>query len=213
MRTDDLLDAMAADLRPTPRGAMTLRLAVGAAAGGAVALLLVICLLGLRGDLIEAIGGAFIWIKAGYTVLMAAVAFWAVSRLSRPGGRADAAPWIAGTLVLGFVAAAGMELVSTDSSHHAHMVHGNSFSYCLSAIITLSIPVLAAMLLAMRAFAPTQPTLAGLAAGVFSGAVAATVYGLSCAESTATFVATWYTLGMVLSGALGAAAGRWVLRW
>ncbi|MDG2520936.1 NrsF family protein [Caulobacter segnis] len=69
------------------------------------------------------------------------------------------------------------------------------------------------MLLAMRAFAPSRPAVAGLAAGVFSGALAATVYGLSCAESTATFVATWYTLGMAMSGALGALAGRWVLRW
>lgn len=204
---------MAADLTPTPPGSMNLRLAAAAVGGGLISLMLVVFLLGLRGDLVEAMGGAFIWIKAGYTILMAGVTFWAVLRLSRPGGSAPAAPWAAGLLALGFIVAAGLELVSADGAHRAHLVHGHSFSFCLTAILTLSIPVLTLMLLAMRALAPTRPALAGLAAGVFSGAVAATVYGLSCAESTATFVATWYTLGMVMSGALGAAAGRWVLRW
>ncbi|WP_269715918.1 DUF1109 domain-containing protein [Caulobacter sp. NIBR2454] len=213
MLTDDLLDAMAADLKPTPKGALQRRLGLAGFVGGLGSLALVLCLLGLRGDLIEAMGGAFIWVKAGYTVMIAAVAFWACLQLSRPEGRARSAPVIAALLAVAFAAAAGMELISADASHRAHMVHGNSFSYCLTAIVTLSMPVQVAMLLVMRGFAPTRPGAAGLAAGVFSGAVAATVYGLSCAESTATFVATWYTLGMVLSGAMGAAAGRWILKW
>ncbi|WP_395445953.1 NrsF family protein [Caulobacter sp. UC70_42] len=56
-------------------------------------------------------------------------------------------------------------------------------------------------------------TLAGLATGLFAGGVAATVYGLHCAENTFTFVALWYSLGVLSLAALGAAVGRWALRW
>lgn len=43
--------------------------------------------------------------------------------------------------------------------------------------------------------------------------MAATVYGLHCPENTFTFVALWYSLGVLLLAALGAVLGRWVLRW
>ena len=46
-----------------------------------------------------------------------------------------------------------------------------------------------------------------------AGGVAATVYGLHCPENTFTFVALWYSLGVLLLAALGAVVGRWVLRW
>jgi hypothetical protein len=57
------------------------------------------------------------------------------------------------------------------------------------------------------------PTIAGLAAGLTSGGLAATMYALHCPEWAASFVATWYALGILASGALGAVAGRRVLRW
>jgi hypothetical protein len=65
----------------------------------------------------------------------------------------------------------------------------------------------------MRRFAPTRPTLAGAAAGLLSGGLAATVYGLHCQETAIPFVAIFYTLGIVLSTAAGAIIGSRVLRW
>jgi hypothetical protein len=43
--------------------------------------------------------------------------------------------------------------------------------------------------------------------------LAATVYGLHCGESTMVFVGTWYTLGVLGTGVLGAVIGKWALRW
>lgn len=54
---------------------------------------------------------------------------------------------------------------------------------------------------------------AGAAAGLLTGAIAATAYGLHCPEATAAFVATWYTLGMAAAAGLGAVVGRFALRW
>ncbi len=50
-------------------------------------------------------------------------------------------------------------------------------------------------------------------AGLAAGGIAATMYGLHCPEWAASFVATWYSLGILASGVLGAVIGRRVLRW
>ena len=69
----------------------------------------------------------------------------------------------------------------------------------------LPFPASRLSLLAMRRLAPTRPTLAGAGAGLFVGGIAATVYGLHCAETSAAFTLIWYTGGIALSTALGAA--------
>jgi hypothetical protein len=65
----------------------------------------------------------------------------------------------------------------------------------------------------MRQLAPTRPILAGGCAGLLAGAAGAWVYAFHCNESAAPFMAIWYTLGIAAAGLLGAATGRWVLRW
>lgn len=46
----------------------------------------------------------------------------------------------------------------------------------------LSLPPLVLLLLALRKLAPTQLTIAGFAARILSGGLAATAYGLHCPE-------------------------------
>ncbi|MFY8018220.1 MAG: NrsF family protein, partial [Inhella sp.] len=38
-------------------------------------------------------------------------------------------------------------------------------------------------------------------------------YALACTELAVSFVAAWYTVGMLMTGALGALLGPRVLRW
>jgi hypothetical protein len=51
------------------------------------------------------------------------------------------------------------------------------------------------------------------AAGLLAGAVGAFGYAFACIEQSTAFVALWYSLGIGMSGALGAALGPRVLRW
>jgi hypothetical protein len=39
------------------------------------------------------------------------------------------------------------------------------------------------------------------------------VYALHCPELAAPFLAVWYVLGMAIPVLVGAALGRWLLRW
>jgi hypothetical protein len=50
-------------------------------------------------------------------------------------------------------------------------------------------------------------------AGLAAGATATLVYCLHCPESTASFVVTWYSLGIGLAGLVGAWLGPRLLRW
>jgi hypothetical protein len=77
----------------------------------------------------------------------------------------------------------------------------------------LSVPSLIAVMWAMKGLAPTRPRLAGFAAGLLSGALAALVYSLHCPELDAPFVGFWYLIGMLIPAGAGALLGESQLRW
>jgi hypothetical protein len=91
---------------------------------------------------------------------------------------------------------------------------GRTWTVCGRNILLVSAAAAVPTFLSARRLAPTRPAFSGFALGVATGGIAATAYGvLHCPESTAAFVATWYTIGIALSGVIGAVAGRFALRW
>ena len=213
MRTDELIAALAADTHPVPRAAPQRRLAAAAAFGAPVALILVLAWLKLRPDLGAAMAGSMFWLKAGYTVALAAAGFWAAERLGRPGVSAGKAWTALGLVAVVFVGAGVVQFAGLPADAHMPTLRGGSWTVCSANILILGAPMTLAGLLALRGLAPTRPALAGFAVGIFSGGVAATVYGLHCPEATVVFVSLWYTLGIAACGLLGALVGRWALRW
>jgi hypothetical protein len=103
--------------------------------------------------------------------------------------------------------------MSTPPDQMRAALMGSSWDKCPWRILVLALPGLAVLLWTMRRFAPTRPALAGAAAGLLAGGVAATVYGLHCQEIAAPFVALWYSLGVILSTGLGAIIGSRALPW
>ncbi|MGQ3095938.1 MAG: NrsF family protein, partial [Roseateles sp.] len=69
------------------------------------------------------------------------------------------------------------------------------------------------LLRAARGLPVVNPRRAGAAAGLLAGCTATAGYALACTETSAAFVAVWYSCGLLASMALGAWLGpRW-LRW
>ena len=213
MQTHELIEALAADTGRVPAGSLERRLALTALAGAAAALVLVLAWLKLRPDLGHAVGGGFFWIKALYTVALGAAGLWATVRLAQPYVSARPAFLIGFAAVAAFAIVGLIQFVSVDSYVRMAFLHGVSWQVCSRNIVILAAPMLVMSLWVLRWMAPTQPMLAGFAAGAFSGGVAATVYGLHCPEATFVFVALWYTLGILASGLIGWVAGRFVLKW
>ena len=70
-----------------------------------------------------------------------------------------------------------------------------------------------ALVFVVRQFAPTRLRATGAVIGLAAGAASATLYSLHCPEAGASFVLTWYSLGIAAATAIGAALGPRLLRW
>lgn len=211
MRTEDLVDMLARQAGPAPRALAARRLGVALLIGGAASIAGTWAFNGFV-DASE-FATAAAWMKVLYTGALAAVAVLWVARLGQPGA-STRGPALSLALIVAGMAAAGLAAVLTAAEGtRLTEVTGQAWTRCPSTVFSLSIPALVGALWALRGLAPARARLAGLAAGVFAGAVGAFAYGLSCTETSPAFVAVWYTAGVALAGALGAALGPRLLRW
>ncbi len=186
---------------------------MGIGAGMLVSAMMMLVLLGPRHDLAVAIGTSGYWIKFVYTLVLGLAGAAAAWRLARPAGRAERA-WISVAVVFALVALLGvLQFAEAPPGERIPLVMGSTATKCPALILLLSWPVLTGCVWAMRQLAPTNLTMAGLAAGVVSGGFGAWIYAFHCPEAAIPFLALWYTLGIVAVAAFGAAFGRFMLRW
>ena len=212
MRTADLIAALAADTPPLKPVRVKSRLAGACLLGALVTGAVLVVWLGLR-PLGEAVQTTAFWMKAGYTSALALTGFLLAIRLARPEGRLGRVLAIAILAVVVMVSLAMIEMMRAGPGGMRPLMMGHSWSVCSLRILALSVPVYFGAILVLRQLAPTRLAIAGAAAGLLAGGVGASVYGLYCAETAATFVVTWYTLGIAASAALGAVIGSRLLRW
>jgi hypothetical protein len=213
VRTEQLISLLAAEVQPVARGALIRKLLIAMGAGSMATLAGVIFLYGLRGDLSIAVLETSFWMKVVFTGAVAVVGFLLVERAGRPGARLNMRLALLSAPFALILALAVFELAHTPPPDRVSVWLGQTWRSCPFSVAGLAIPPLVLLLVALRSLAPTRLTLAGFAAGMLSGGLAATAYGLHCPEWSAAFVATWYALGILICGALGAIAGRLALRW
>lgn len=213
--TDRLIDTLADGLTPVDPDRIARWLALGVLAGLAAAGVVFWLLpqIRLRPDLGAAVLQYEFWMKAAFAAAMAAIGYAALTRLSRPG-RAPAWAVVLPALVwAGFALFAAGDLLLSPVESWADRLLGHSALRCIVFVAAISLPVLAALCLAVRRGAPTHLTRTGWAAGLTAGGIGALVYGLGCTEASPAFLAIWYALGVALVGLMGALAGRFALRW
>ncbi|MDQ6868612.1 MAG: NrsF family protein [Pseudomonadota bacterium] len=212
MKTGDLIRALAADseVHPMPPGRA---LALALVPGVAIALGFHFAILGLRPHLLTLLGDPRLLFKLCLTVLLVALSARLVLRIARPGaGMRRAALMLA--IVPALLAAANVaELLAVPATEWGQRLVGTNAISCLMSIPFLAAAPLVAALLALRQGAPEHPALAGAAAGLFAGAIGAGCYATHCPDDSPLFVAAWYTLAIGIVAAIGATAGRRLLRW
>lgn len=210
---DDLIDRLAGDVRPTAPNALRLRLVAGLAIGVIAATVLMLAWLGLRPDLGVAVTTPIFWAKFAFTLVLSVLGFIAAERLSRPGGKLRL-PLIGIFAVIAVTGAAGIVQVLMAAPEDVRtLLIGGSALLCPFYIVVLSVPVFVVSVLVMRRLAPTNLPAAGFAAGLLSGAAGSWVYAFHCTESGLPFITLWYTAGFLAAALIGAAVGRWALRW
>ncbi|MBK9077697.1 MAG: NrsF family protein [Hyphomicrobium sp.] len=213
MKTDDLIKMLAADnASVAPPISRTMVLAL--AAGMALAAAHFFTVLAVRPDFSYAITheARFIF-KFVFTLGLALPAGLLVLRLARPDGTAGVWKWLL-ILPLALLAiAVGLEMQVVPADHWRAAAMGSMPVACMKYIPLLSLTPLLAMLIALRAGAPSNPTAAGAAAGLVSAGIAAALYATFCADDSPMFVAIWYVIGISIVVAIGALAGNRLLRW
>jgi hypothetical protein len=211
LRTDDLIKAMVADQHRGGNLDDALRVAV--AAGGLLAGVAFFSTLGLRPDAAEAAHTVRFLFKFVLTISLAVMALAVVFRIGKPGVPVSTWAWAIVAVPVLLCGAVVIELIVTPRDMWSTRLVGTNSIHCLTIIPLLAMPVLAALLIALRKGAPAKPGLAGAAAGLASAAIAATYYASNCTDDSPLFVATWYPLATAIVVIAGSLASTRYLRW
>lgn len=213
MRTDDLVTLLATGAGAVQPNQVARRYATAFGWGGLGAALLMATLLGARDDLAAAALLPMFWVKLAFVTSFAAASLLAALRLSRPGLSLAWVPGVLSAPVLAIWLLAAVALIRADAAQRRILFFGDTWNSCPFLIALLSAPVFVAVVWAMRGLAPTRLRLAGAAAGLLAGTVAAMVYSVHCPELAAPFIGFWYLLGMLIPTAVGTLLGPRLLRW
>ncbi len=212
MKTSDFIAALAADPVPEP-------IRLGRRIGAALVIGLVgsLALYGLllrpRPDIDEAMRTMRFGLKFVDSFAFALPSLLLTLRLARPDARPRAlALWLLAPFIL-LAAGVVAELLLMPQSEWLSRLVGTNAVHCTTMIPMLAAPILAALIVALRAGAPLHPALTGALAGAASAGVAALLYASTCPDDSPLFVATWYPLATLICMGVGALAGRRFLAW
>ena len=212
MRTDDLVHALVADSHAA-QSSIGRQFALAIAIGFAISAVLFWVTLGPRPDIAAAAVTVRFDLKIIEALLLAATAGALALRLAQPGANTRPQTIVMAAAPILLVIAVIAELLIVPASQWQAKLVGDNSIICLTAIPLLSLPLLAAMLLALHHGAPTSRGAAGAAAGLVAGGFAAALYATQCTDDSPLFVAAWYSIAIGAVTVLGAVLGRRLLRW
>lgn len=213
VNTDDLIEALACDARRVPPGRAGLRVACCTGMALSAAAVVVWLTLGFRSDLVTLVDDASFLMRQAYTLSIAGFGALLLLRLGQPG-----APLrlplvgLAVTVAVILIAVVAEQSALTGPARMDAWL-GQSWRSCTLRVAAISLVATPFIFIAARRLAPLRPTMAGFVAGLVAGAVAGSAYGLFCPEASVSFLASWYSLGILAAGAIGAGVGRFLLRW
>ena len=212
MRTSDFINALAAD--PVPEPIRLGRRVAGALVIGSIGSLAIYgAFMGPRPGIAEAAETVRFWLKFVDSFAFALPALLLTLRLARPDARPRAlALWLIAPFVLLGCAVVAELLVVPQGEWLTRLIGHNSM-FCMRMIPLLAAPILAALIVALRAGAPLHPGLTGALAGAASAGIAALLYASHCPDDSPLFVATWYPLATLICMGVGALTGRRFLAW
>lgn len=213
MNTDDLIEALACDARRVPAGRAGWRIVCCAGMALSVAAVVVWLTLGFRSDLGAVADDVSFLMRQAYTLSIAGFGTLLLLRLGQPGAPLRLPLVGLAVTVTVILTAVVVEQSALSGAGRIDAWLGQSWRSCTLRVAAISLVAAPFIFFAARRLAPLKPTTAGFAAGLVAGAVAASAYGLYCPEATVSFMASWYTLGILAAGAFGAGVGRFLLRW
>ncbi|MCA0422337.1 MAG: DUF1109 domain-containing protein [Proteobacteria bacterium] len=210
MKTDDLIDAIVADIN-TPQVSVNTSAMRALPVGLLVSLVLFLLFLGVRPTFLAT--WTAVLPKLLVTGALAVSALIVAMRLTRPEPLAvhEYALLLAPVLVL--LLLIGLDFAQSGMNGWQSRAIGRNGLYCLTLIPLLSLAPLAGILYAAQCGAVTSHYIAGGIAGLAAAGMGASLYALHCSDDSALFIASWYVPAALLVGAFGAVACKIWVRW
>jgi hypothetical protein len=211
VKTDELINLLSEDapVRMRLGRMMALSLLVGIT----ISVSLMVATIGVRHNMQTVFETARVFFKICETLLLAILASRLVFQIGRPG--VPLRTWALALLVPAvlLVSAIVVELFVVPEQDWATSMIGRNAAFCVFFIPVLSLAPLAGFLLALKNAAPGNPGIAGAAAGLAAGGIAAAIYAWHCPDDSPLFLASWYGLAIIAVTVAGLLIGRRVLRW
>lgn len=211
MRTEQLIAILSKD--EVVPGPIPQRILLLAGAALVLAGFVATQILGMRGDLAQAMLAPVTAMKWLLPLGVALPALSAMLSLTRP--QTSGVPVLRVALIVGILA--GLWLLSSILSMPGELrwpaIRGSSMPQCLTAVVSISIIPLGLAFWILRDGASPAPIYCGACTGLAAGGLSAAIYALHCNEDSPLFFLTWYGLGILIVAGLGAIAGRYLLRW
>lgn len=211
MKTDDLIQLLAQDNLPVRPLSQALKTALLVAV--LMPLVILLSTVGFRPNLAEAIYWPRVEAKIVITLLTAVLSCLIVFRIGRPAAAVSMTVRGLALPLLLLAAAILAELFVLPSGEWTSRLMGKHAAFCITFIPLLAAMPLVSFLWALKDGAPDNPTLAGAAAGLAAGSIAASFYAWHCPDDSPLFLAVWYGLAILGVVGIGAIAGRRVLSW
>jgi hypothetical protein len=212
VKTSEFIAVLAAD--PIPETVnIRRRFAAALVVGSVGALALYVLFVGPRPDIAEAARTVRFNLKFVDAFALALPSLLLLVRLARPDAKPGAlALWLFAPLIL-LALAVVVELMVVPSDEWLPRLIGHNMRYCTTMIPLMAAPILAALIVAMRAGAPQHPGWTGALAGAAAAGIASFLYASHCPDDSPLFVATWYPVATLVCAGAGALAGRLFLAW
>jgi hypothetical protein len=213
MKTDELIAMLAKEPPSVDHDVRRLRIAAVFALGAIGSFLAMIYWQPINPQLFSLAESMWFWVRFTFLVSSAALAWFLLVRLGKPGFALRAKWWYSAIPIVVLAAIGSVLLMRAPPDERMPMMLGISWDVCSRNIAVLSIPILLASIWIARQFAPVRLRLTGAVLGFFAGSLGAFIYSMHCPELSPSFLMIWYVLGMLIPTALGAALGKRLLSW
>ncbi len=213
MKTENLIEMLARQDTRVDHRRLMLHWLGALGVGLLLSIAVFVYLFRINPDLRMLMENIWFWTRFAFIASVMILGGWMFAKLGKPGTAHRVPMWLAAAPFALFGLLGLVLLFTAAPEERRPMLLGISWNVCSRNITLLSIPIFFASVWVARQFAPVRLRFTGAMLGLFSGGAAALMYSMYCPEIAPTFVAIWYSLGMLIPAAVGAVLGRKLLAW
>ncbi|MDE1915942.1 MAG: DUF1109 domain-containing protein [Sphingomonadales bacterium] len=206
-KPDPFIDGLVVQLAPVTPMKASAGLG-GAAASLAVAIVMVVALMGLRRDI-----SALFLLSSGLFLLLGAAASLSVIMMGRPSVGSEHGGWVWAAAMAALLPATTLLMGVTHGPAAWTESDPETGVLCLAMGLLFGLVTGGVLVAWLRRGAPTSPERAGLLTGIAAGSFGIFAFSLHCPSNDLYHIGLWHSLAVVVAAMIGRLAVPRLIRW